>query len=84
MIFLDDLPLGDGVTQYDKLQLVTYLRLLDADAEGADWREVALIVFGIDAGVEEERARRVYRAHLARAQWMRDGGFQHLLGFQLP
>ena len=28
--------------------LVTYLRLLDADAEGADWREVAKIVLNVD------------------------------------
>jgi hypothetical protein len=29
------------LTGYDQEHLVTYLRLLDADAEGADWREVA-------------------------------------------
>lgn len=84
MTFLDEPPLADGLTQYDKQQLVTYLRLLDADAEGADWREVTQIVFGINAGIDEERALRVYHAHLARAQWMRDSGFQHLLGAQQP
>jgi hypothetical protein len=31
---------GD-LTDYDHEHLVTYLRLLDADAEGADWAEVA-------------------------------------------
>jgi hypothetical protein len=35
---------------------VTYLRLLDADAEGADWREVARIVLHIDPDREPERA----------------------------
>jgi hypothetical protein len=31
-------------TGYDMAHLVTYLRLLDADEEGADWREMAAIV----------------------------------------
>jgi hypothetical protein len=34
---------------------VTYLRLLDADAEGADWREVAKVVLEIDPDEEAER-----------------------------
>jgi hypothetical protein len=38
--------------------LVTYLRLLDADAEGADWQEVAKIVLHIDPGGEPDRAKR--------------------------
>src|SRR5882757_9214208 len=36
------------LTGYDMAHLVTYLRLLDADAEGADWREVAAIVLELD------------------------------------
>jgi hypothetical protein len=32
------------LTGYDEQHLVTYLRLLDADAEGAEWEEVAKIV----------------------------------------
>jgi hypothetical protein len=31
------------LTTYDEEHLVTYLRLLDADAEGADWRDVARV-----------------------------------------
>jgi hypothetical protein len=30
--------------------IVTYLRLLDANVDGADWREVSRIVLHIDAG----------------------------------
>jgi hypothetical protein len=37
----DQAPTVDELTEYDLGHLVTYLRLLDADAEGADWREVA-------------------------------------------
>ena len=37
----DTAPSGSVLTGYDQEHLVTYLRLLDADAEGADWREVA-------------------------------------------
>jgi hypothetical protein len=37
----DQAPTAGDLTGYDHEQLVTYLRLLDADAEGADWAEVA-------------------------------------------
>ena len=40
------------LTGYDERHAVTYLRLLDADAEGADWREVAKIVLHIDPARE--------------------------------
>ena len=35
----DTAPDEPFLTGYDMAHLVTYLRLLDADAEGADWRE---------------------------------------------
>ena len=45
-----DLAPDDPVlTAYDEQHVVTYLRLLDADADQADWREVARIVLHIDA-----------------------------------
>ena len=34
----DTAPIAPTLTGYDQEHLVTYLRLLDADAEGADWR----------------------------------------------
>jgi hypothetical protein len=40
--------------------LVTYLRFLDADADGADWDEVAFVVLHIDPIREPERARRAW------------------------
>jgi hypothetical protein len=44
----DMTPCAPTLAAYDQEHLVTYLRLLDADAEGADWREVARIVLHID------------------------------------
>ena len=41
-----DLAPDDPVlTAYDEQHVVTYLRLLDADADHADWREVAELSF---------------------------------------
>ena len=72
-------PTSDTLTAYDEQHLVTYLRLLDADAEGADWAEVARIVLQIDPEQEPARARQAWESHLARAKWMTTHGYQHLL-----
>ena len=72
-------PEADDLTAYDREHLVTYLRLLDADAEGADWAEVARIVLHIDPSQHPERARRAWESHLARAKWMTQHGYEHLL-----
>ena len=49
-------PAGPALTAYDEEQAITYLRMLDADAEGADWREVARIVLNIDPEHEPDSA----------------------------
>jgi hypothetical protein len=72
-------PAADILTGYDEEHLITYLRLLDADAEGADWAEVARIVLQIDPAQEPARARRAFESHMARAKWMTTHGYQHLL-----
>lgn len=77
--FSDAPPMEAGVTDYDERHLGSYLRLLDAEADNADWAEVARIVFGIDPVTEPARAKSVYVSHLARAQWLRDAGFRELL-----
>ena len=56
----DTAPVEPVLTGYDEQHLVTYLRLLDADADGADWREVAKVVLHIDPDREPERARRAW------------------------
>lgn len=75
----DEAPTGEVLTEYDQLHLVTYLRLLDAAADGADPDEVARIVLRIDPVEEPERARRAHDSHLARARWMTEHGYRHLL-----
>ncbi len=77
---VDDLaPTAAILTGYDERHVVTYLRLLDADAEGADWTEVAKIVLHLDPGRDPGRARRSWESHLARAKWMTENGYRHLL-----
>jgi hypothetical protein len=66
----DTAPSSAVLTTYDQEHLVTYLRLLDAATEGADWREVARIVLHLDPEHEADRARRAFESHLARARWM--------------
>jgi hypothetical protein len=77
--FKDSPPLTDRVNAYDEAHLATYLRLLDAADEGADWREVVKIVFGLDAEADPERAKQMHDSHLARARWMTEHGYRHLL-----
>ena len=66
-----------------------YLRLLAvvvgddrrvvADAEGAEWQEVARIVLHRDPVGEPEKSWRCWDAHLKRARWMTKHGYRHLL-----
>lgn len=67
------------MTAYDEEHIITYLRLLDADAEQADWREVTRLVLHIDPEAEPMRARHAFDSHLARAKWMTEHGYRHLL-----
>ena len=75
----DVAPSAPTLTAYDQEHVVTYLRLLDADAEDADWREVARIVLHLDPDREPDRARQAYDSHLTRAKWMTEHGYRHLL-----
>lgn len=77
--FEDSPPIDERVTMYDERHFVTYLRILDAEAEGADWREIAAIVFDLDSSVDPDRAKRVYESHLDRARWMTTHGYRDLL-----
>ncbi|MGL3104765.1 DNA -binding domain-containing protein [Bradyrhizobium sp. BR 1432] len=72
-------PTDAALTPYDEQHLVTYWRLLDAEADGADWKEVSRIVLHLDADREPDRARNAFDSHLARAKWMAERGYRHLL-----
>lgn len=78
--FEDQAPTSPELTFYDERHLIDYLRLLDADSDGVDWREAAARIFGIDAAVEPQRAKMMHSGHLARARWMTEVGYAHLLG----
>lgn len=75
----DAAPAGETITIYDERHFITYLRLLDAKAEGADWKEVARIVLHRDPVSDEARTRRCWESHLARAQWLSREGYWRIL-----
>ncbi len=70
----DAAPTEQILTIYDQQHVVTYTRLLQADSEGADWREVARIVLHIDPEREPDRAQNAYLSHLQRAKWVTEQG----------
>src|SRR5258708_40330947 len=75
----DPAPDEPFLTRYDMAHLVSYLRLLDADAEGAAWQEAARNVLSLDAETDPEQAKRAGAGHLARAKVMAEQGHRHLL-----
>ena len=75
----DTAPSEPRLTDYDRAHLTTYLRLLDAAADNADWEEAASLILGMDAKSQPDRARRAYDSHLTRAQWMTSAGYRDLL-----
>lgn len=76
--FMDEPPASDSVTDYDEAHFVTYLRLLDAAVEGADWKEIVHVVFGVDPELEADRAKAIYDSHIERARWMARTGYRQI------
>ena len=72
-------PNGSALNVYDEHHAITYVRMLDAEADGADWRDVAQIVLHIDPARAPQRARRAFDGHLARAKWASSLGYKQLL-----
>ena len=77
--FLDGPPSSEVLTSYDREHRKLYMRLLDAERDGADWREAVQILFGLDPKREPERCRQIHDAHLARALWMNEHGYRELI-----
>ena len=75
----DTAPSDAVLILYDEEHIITYLRMLDAHAVSADWKEVARIVLHLDPDREPDRARKAFDSHLARAKWMTEHGYRHLL-----
>jgi len=72
-------PSDPALTPYDHSHITTYLRMLHANAEGADWRKVTQIILHIDAEREPARGKQAYESHFARAKWMTEHGYKLLL-----
>lgn len=72
-------PSGPELTDYDRAHLVTYLRLLDAEAAGAPWEEAARLLLEVDPGKARDAARLRYETHASRARWMAAEGYLELL-----
>lgn len=70
----DVAPNEPAPTAYDEQHVITYVRLLQAESEGADWMEVARLVLHMDPEQEPDRARSAYQSHLARAKWVTEQG----------
>ena len=72
-------PDSKTLTEYDENHLTDYLRLLDADKENADWKEIVSIIFGIDPDEDESKAKAMHESHLERAKWVSQSGYAQLL-----
>jgi hypothetical protein len=72
-------PVDPSVTTYDEEHLITYMRVLDAHQQGADWRDVSRIVLRIDPDNDADRARIAFESHVSRARWMTEQDYRHLL-----
>lgn len=79
LTFLDDPPRDENVTAYDQEHVGLYLRLLDAEAQRANWRDVVKVIFGLDPASDYGRAQRVYDNHLARARLLAASGHRDFL-----
>jgi len=77
--FKDRAPDAPEMTDYDRHVAATYLRLLDAAADGIDWREVVAVLFGRDVSSDPEGALIVYESHLARARWITAQGYREIV-----
>ncbi len=77
----DVAPWSETLTDYDREHLVTYLRLLDAARDGADWDDASRVILGRG---DPASARPCWESHMRRAEWMTKAGYQHLLAARRP
>jgi len=77
--FADVVVWSEQITPYDERHFLTYARLLDAEREQADWRDVARIILCLDPEEDPGRARQCWQTHLDRAKWIATVGYQQLI-----
>jgi hypothetical protein len=75
----DTLVWSDKITLYDQEHFITYARLLDAEADEADWRDAARIILRLDLNKNLEVAKLCWQIHLDRAKWISTTAFQGLI-----
>jgi hypothetical protein len=67
------------LTEHDRVYTTLYLRLLDADAAGVDWRAAGRDILGLNTDIDTDSAKRTFDAFLDRAIWMTRTGYKLLL-----
>jgi len=72
-------PCAAEITRYDQEHFVTYARLLDAEADRADWRDVVRLVLRRNPDADPARSRKCWQSHLERARWIASAGYQQLI-----
>ena len=72
-------PSAKSLTPYDEAHLVTYLRLLDANANGESGAALTQIILDDNPGLSETQARRAATNHLKRAVWITEEGYRDFL-----
>lgn len=80
MALMEAPPNAAEPTDYDWAHRICYLRLLDADAAGADWRDAAQTVMKLDPDADPDGARASWESHLKRANWMTTNGYRDYMG----
>ena len=75
----DEAPSSEEITPYDLAHITIYLRLIDADDEGAPVADMAPIRLGLNPAKQPDRASRVVESRLRRARWMTSTGYRQLL-----
>lgn len=72
-------PDAATLTDVDRLYATLYIRLLDADAVGVDWKTASRQILNLDPTDNDEHAKSVFDRFLARAKWMTQVGYALLL-----
>ncbi|WP_232209429.1 hypothetical protein [Sphingomonas sp. SKA58] len=71
------------LTRYDQINLALYAELLDAEAAGRHWQDVASALMQLDP--EQVGTQHCWHSHLERARWIAsDGLAQAIHAFGRP
>ena len=76
----DDVPdlKSDSLTDYDKRNLKTYLRLLDAEQDNMPWEEAVRLILKRDPDSNRLKVKNTWDQHMERAMWMTEHGWREL------